>query len=619
MSKEYTKLAADILDAVGGKKNIMSLRHCITRLRFTLKDEKIAKDDELKKLDGVVTVVKANGEYMVVIGEHVHSVFEEVCAHLGVNGSDRNQIVLEEKKKNLLDKVLGLITGAMGPTLNIMCACGILKGVLVLLSMAGLPSDSGIYQLINAAGDCFFHFMPLLLGYNVARKLEIDPVFGFILAAAMCYPNIQGVDMNFFGMTMSATYTGTFLPVVIGVAVSAPIYKFFAKHIPGIVKGFMVPLLTLLIAYPLTFIVVGPAANMVGMGINVAMTAIVGVSPILAGLLLGGFHQLLVLFGVHGVLLMFAFMDLMAGNPSIILPLTYGASWAVLGTVLAVCLRTKDKELKGVALPASISAVFGITEPSVYGVLLPNIKAFVTTCIGAGIGGLLCGAMNMIQYSYTGLGIMGVLAFMNPNGPTNFLGIALIILVPFAVAFLLAFFLFKDKETEETKKKISVTPEEKPVRKALNKRVNLSAPMAGEVKNLSACADEAFSSEALGKGCVIFPTEGKVVAPCDGEVRNLFSTCHAVGLVNAEGVEILIHIGMDTVRLDGKHFTAHVNQGDTVTKGQLLISFDKDAIEAEGYKTETPVIITNTDDYLDVVVTADGSVAAGADLLAVLM
>jgi len=619
MSKEYTKLAADILKAVGGKKNVMGLRHCITRLRFTLKDEKIAKDDELKNMAGVATVVKANGEYMVVIGEHVHSVFEEVCAHLGVNGRDCNQIVLEEKKKNLLDKVLGIITGAMGPTLNIMCACGILKGVLVLLSMAGLPSDSGIYQLVNAAGDCFFHFMPLLLGYNIARKLEIDPVFGFILAAAMCYPNIQGAELNFFGMTMSATYTGTFLPVVIGVAVSAPIYKFFEKRIPGVVKGFVVPLLTLLIAYPLTFTVVGPAANMVGQGVNVALTAIVGFSPILAGLLLGGFWQVLVLFGVHAIPMLFAFMDLMAGNPSAILPLTYGASWAVLGTDLAVYLRTKDKELKGVALPASISAVFGVTEPSVYGILLPNIKAFVTTCIGAGIGGLLCAAIGMLQYSYTGMGIAGALAFMNPNGPTNFLGIALIILVPFAVAFLLAFFLFKDKETEETKKKAPVIPEEKPAKKPLNKRVNISAPVAGEAKALSACADEAFSSEALGKGCVVFPSEGKVVAPCDCEVRNLFSTCHAIGLVNSEGVEILIHIGMDTVRLDGKHFTAHVNQGDKVTKGQLLISFDKDAIEAEGYKTETPVTITNTDDYLDVVVTAEGSVDAGADLLAVLM
>ncbi len=619
MSKEYTKLAADILEAVGGKKNVVSLRHCVTRLRFILKDEKIAKDDVLKKMPGVATVVKSAGEYMVVIGEHVHSVFEEVCSHLGVNGHDCNEVVLAKKKKSILDQILGLVMGAMGPTLNIMCACGILKGLLVLMSMFGLAADSGVYQLINAAGDCFFYFMPLLLGYNIARKLEIDPVFGFILAAAMCYPSIQGVDLNFFGFTVNASYTGTFLPAVVGIAVAAPIYKFFDKHIPKVVKGFVVPLLTLLIAYPLTFLVVGPAANMVGTGINVALTAIVAFSPVLAGLLLGGFWQVMVLFGVHGIPIMFAFMDLMAGNPSTILPLTFGASWAVCGTVLAVYLRSKDEKLKGVALPSFISAIFGVTEPSVYGVLLPNIKTFVTTCIAAGVGGLICALMGMVQYSYTGMGIVGTLAFMNPNGDTNFLGIALIVLVPMIVAFLLAFFLFKDKEPEEPVKAAPAAPQNKPAKKALNKRVNLAAPVSGEVKALSACSDEAFSGEALGKGCVIFPADGNVVAPCNGEVRSLFSTCHAVGIVDAEGVEILIHIGIDTVRLDGKHFTAHVKQGDKVTKGQLLISFDKDAIEAEGYKTETPVIISNTDDYLDVVPTAEGAVTAGADVLAVLM
>lgn len=619
MSKEYVNLAADILAAVGGKKNVMSLRHCVTRLRFVLKDEKIAKDDVLKNMDGVATVVKSAGEYMVVIGEHVHSVFEEVCAHLGVDGTSINEIVIAKKKKSILERVLGVVMGAMGPTLNIMCACGILKGALVILSMLGLSMDSGVYQLVNAAGDCFFYFMPLLLGYNVARKLEIDPVFGFILAAALCYPNIQGVDLNVFGYVVNATYTGSFLPAVFGIAVAAPIYKFFDKRIPKMVKGFVVPLLTLLIAYPLTFLVVGPVANLVGVGINAILTAAIAISPILAGLLLGGAWQTMVLFGVHGIPMMFAFMDLMAGNPSTVLPLTFGASWAVCGTVLAVCLRTKDEKLKGVALPAFASTIFGITEPAVYGVLLPNIKTFVIASIGAGVGGLLCGLFNLIQYSYTGMGIVGILAFMNPNGPTNFLGVALVILVPLIVGFVLTFILFKDKTPEEPVQTAPAAPKEKPAPKALNKRVNLSAPISGEVKALSACSDEAFSSEALGKGCVICPAEGKVVAPCDGEVRNLFSTLHAVGLVTADGMEILIHIGMDTVRLDGKHFTAHVAQGDKVTKGQLLISFDKEAIEAEGYKTETPVVITNTDDYLDVVATAEGTVAAGADVLAILM
>jgi len=622
MSKEYNKLAADILAAVGGKDNVISLRHCVTRLRFVLRDEKIAKDDVLKNMNGVATVVKSAGEYMVVIGEHVHSIFEEVCDHMGVDGRDRGEVIISEKKKNLLERVLDVIMGAMGPTLHLMCACGILKGLLVLLGIAGLPTDSGIYQLINAAGDCFFTFMPLLLGYNVARKLGIDPVFGFILAAAMCYPSIQGVDLNFFGYVVNATYTSSFLPAIFGIAISAPIYKFFDKHIPKMIKGFVVPLLTLLIAFPLTFIVVGPAANLVGTGINTVLNAVFAFSPAVAGLLLGGFWQVMVLFGVHGIPTMFSFFDLMAGNPSLILGITGGICFAVCGTVLAVCLRTKDGELRGVAMPALVSAVFGVTEPSVYGVLLPNIKTFVFTCIGGAACGLVVGIFDMKMYTYAGMGVVGLLGYLNPAGGTNFLGLALMVIVPFVVAFTLTFLLFKDKAPEvETvpTPAVKTAVSAKPARPALNKRVDLAAPLTGEAKPLSACSDEAFSGEALGKGCVIFPTEGKVVSPCDGEVRKLFPTGHAVGLVTADGVEILIHIGMDTIKLDGKYFTAHVKQGDKVTKGQSLITFDKAAIEAAGYKTETPVVVTNTDDYLDVVETVEGPVQAGADLLAVLM
>lgn len=617
MSKEYNKLAGDILKAVGGKENVNSLRHCVTRLRFTLKDEKIAKDDELKKMKGVATVVKSAGEYMVVIGEHVHSVFEEVCDHMGVDGKTVKEVTIEHKKQNLFQRVMGVIMGAMGPTLNVMCACGILKGLLVLLGMAGLPRDGGIYQLINAAGDCFFYFMPMLMGYNVARKLEIDPVFGFILAAAMCYPAIQGTDLNFFGYVVNVTYTNTFLPVVFGVAVAAPIYRFFSNHVSKMIKNFTVPLLTLIVALPLTFLVVGPLANLVGQGLSIVLTAVTAFSPALAGLLLGGLWQVMVLFGVHAIPMMFAVFDMMTGNPSQMLSLCCSASFAVCGTVLAVYLRTKNKDLKGVALPSLFSSIFGVTEPSVYGVLLPNINTFVFTCIGAGVGGMLTGLMRIKLYNYTGLGVVGLLGLIDPNGSTNFLGIALVILAAFAVGFALTFLLFRDKAPEAAESP-APTPAE-PAREPLNKRVTLAAPMTGEAKPLSACTDAAFSEEALGKGCMIIPTEGRVVSPCDGTVCRLFPSKHAVGLETADGVEILIHIGMDTVNLKGKHFEAHVAEGDTVTKGQLLITFDKAAIEKAGYITETPMVITNTDDYLDVIQTAEGPLQAGTDVLAVLM
>jgi len=619
MSKEYNKLAADILAAVGGKGNVMSLRHCLTRLRFILKDEKIAKDNVLKNMDGVATVVKSAGEYMVVIGEHVHSVFEEICAHMGIDGSDRSEVVISKKKKNVVQIVLDVITAAVTPTVNLMSACGILKGILVLLGALGLSNTSAVYQLFNAAGDCFFLFVPIILGYNVARKLSIDPMFGLILATALCYPKIQGVDLDFFGYVVNVSYTGTFLPIIFGVAVAAPIYKFLDKHISKMVKGFMVPLITLFIVFPLTFLVVGPVANMIGIGINKAMTIIISFSPILAGVLLGGLWQVMVLFGIQGVIAMAALMELMSGIPSSLVAITRAPGWAVLGVLLAICLRTKDKNLKSISLPAAFSALFGITEPAIYGVLLSHIKAFVLTCIGAAAGGLVVGLFDMKMYTYAGMGFVGLLGFLNPNGPTNYLGIVLVVAVPLIVGFVLTFLFFKDETPAVEVAPAPAAAPQTTVKATLNRRFNLASPLSGQAKPLSECSDEAFSGEALGKGCVIIPADGQVFSPCDGEVHKLFPTNHALGLVTPDGVEVLIHIGMDTINLKGKYFTPHVKQGDKVTKGQRLITFDKAAIEAAGYKTETPVVITNTDDYLDVVVSAEETVQVGTNLLAVLM
>lgn len=629
MAQTYAKLAADIVKAVGGRENVESIRHCVTRLRFTLKDEKKAQDDTLKRMDGVVTVVKAAGEYMVVIGEHVHQVFVEVCRELGVEPSDGSKITLQQKKMGPLAYVLDIIMSAMGPTLNLLCACGIIKGILAIMGFAGVPTTDGIYMLMNAAGDCFFYFMPLLLAYNIAKKLSIDPVFGFILAAAMCYPDINGVDINLFGHVINATYTGTFLPVVFGVAIAAPLYKLLDKHLPKLVKGFFTPLLTLLVAFPLTFVVVGPVANMIGVGINWLTNTIIGISPIIGGTIMGGIWQILVLFGVHGIPIMFAFMDLMQGNSNQLIAFTASGCFAQIGVVLAIIIKTKNARLRDIALPSFVSGIFGVTEPAIYGVTLPRLKMFVLSCIGAAVGGLTIGLFNLTMYTYAGMGIFGLLGMLNPAGP-NFLGVLLAAIVPFVVGLALALAIYRDEDYPEANATLGES-ELEPVAKPsspepakpidptmIKQRIAVSSPMAGEVKPLSACSDEAFSGEAMGKGCLIAPSAGEVVAPCDGTVRVLFPTLHAIGLTTPDGCEIMIHIGMDTVRLEGKHFTAHVSQGDAVTKGQPLVSFDKDAIEAAGYRTETPVIITNTDDYLDVVSLADGTVAAGDDLLVVL-
>ena len=598
---KYTQLSSDIIKNVGGKENVVSLRHCVTRLRFRLVDESIANDDVLKNMEGVVTVVKSLGEYMVVIGEHVGEVYDEVCKQLGLEslGAENKK---PEKKKSPIDRALGVIMGGMGPTLHLLCACGIIKGLLVLLTFMGLDPSSGIYMLLNAAGDCFFYFLPLILGFNLAKKFGIDPFFGTILAGAMCYPTIQNTDINIMGYVTNTSYVSTFLPILFGLILAAPIYKWFNKVLPSVVKGFMTPLLTLVIIFPITFILIGPLANLIGTGLNTVLTAVCSFSPLLAGIILGGLWQVFVLFGIHGVLTVIAFMDLIAGNPSQVLAFSYGASFATCGAVLAVLIKTKDQKLKSIALPAFISSIFGVTEPATYGVTLPRKKIFAVCCIGGVTSGIVVALSGLLMHTYAGMGVIGLLGFIDPVKP-NIIAIILMAIVPFVVSLSLGLVIYKDSDYEylnEDEKKDEKKVEKREVTGQLNQETILM-PVDGIIQSLTSSRDDAFASEALGKGCLLIPANGKVYSPCDGVVRTLFPTKHAIGIVTDNGCEILIHIGVNTVALEGKYFETHIAQGDKVEAGQLLVEFDKEKIEAEGYSCEIPVIITNTTDYLDVV------------------
>ena len=592
---KYTNLAKDIIENVGGKDNVIDLKHCVTRLRFNLDDESKANDDVLKNMDGVITIVKAAGQYMVVIGEHVTEVYDEVMAQLGrghANGATSNK---PKKKQSPIDAFLGVIMAGMGPTLNLLCACGIIKGLLVVLGMTGLPTDSGIYMLINAAGDCLFYSLPLVLGFNVAKKFEIDPYFGLLFGAALTYPTIQGVDLNVFGYVVNATYTSSFLPVLFGLAFAIPIYKFLNRHIHKLLSGFLTPMITLVICFPLTFCIIGPIANLVGVGINFAVNFIFELSPILGGMILAGAWQILVMFGVHGMVTMFAFYDLLAGNPSSLLAMTSGASFAVAGTLLAIAIKNKNETTKGQSYSAMVSAILGVTEPAMYGIIIPRKTMLITTCVACAISGLANGLMGLKMYTYAGMGVIGLLSFLNPADPKIW-QLPLVAIIPFIAGLVLAWFAYKPE-------KDPVTPNATETKHVEAKSVdlNVSSPVDGTVKALTDSSDAVFAQETMGKGCLIIPDNGNVYAPVDGTVATLFPTKHAIGLVSNDGVEILIHIGIDTVNLEGKYFQAQIKQGDKVKKGQLLVTFDKEAIEKEGYATEIPVVITNTNNYTDVV------------------
>ena len=619
---KYSELAKDIVAHVGGKENVTGLRHCVTRLRFSLADTSKADTDYLKQRDGIITVIQSAGEYMVVIGEHVHFVYEDVCKELGIGGQEELKPAAGGKKPNLLRRALGIVMAGFGPTLNILCACGIIKGLLTLLVMAGLPMDSGIYQLINAIGDSFFYILPVILGLNVAKRMGIDGFLGLMIGAAMIYPDIQGVDLDLFGFTVNATYTSTFLPVVFVVCLATPLYKGLNKVIPDMVRGFLVPAITLLICVPIGFSIVGPVANLVGVGVNIVVTGLVNLSSLVGGFVLGAVWQILVLFGIHGVLMVFPFMEVLQGHPSQLLAFTTPASFCQIAVVLAIYLKTKDKKLKSIALPAFFSGIFGVTEPAIYGVTLPRIKMFAISCIGAGIGGVIMSLTGLMMYTYTGMGVIGLIGFINPNGNPNFLGILLAILIPMIFSFVVAWLLFRDEDgvgnTAVPANAAKKMAEEAQKNEKAQRQVVVSAPMSGKVKPLSQCEDEAFSSGVLGKGVVIDPNEGGVYAPFDGTVENLFRTKHAIGITSDNGCTVLIHVGMNTVRLEGEGYTALVKEGDRVKKGQKLLEIDLAAIQAKGFSLETPVLITNADDYVDVVEMTDGTVKAGDPLLTAL-
>ena len=605
---KYEQLAKDIIKNVGGKENVLSLTHCVTRLRFQLKDEGKANTDVLKNMDGVVTVMQTAGQYQVVIGNHVPDVFKDVCEVAGISGGEGSG---EKVKRKFSEAALDIISGIFMPSIGILCASGILKGVNIILDMAGLiPAASGLGQILAGAADAMFWFFPIILGFNAFKKLGGNPYLGMTLGAALCYPALQGVDLNVLGFNVNATYTSTMLPILVMSFIAVPMEKWLNKVVPDVVKTFVVPAVVLFVCVPVGFCLIGPAANEVGAIINNVIQGAYGFSPIVAGILLGFLWQLLVMVGCHVLVVLPMMMGLMAGEPQPLMAVVAFPSFVQTVAVFAIWLKSKNKKLKTIALPAWIYGIFGVTEPAIYGVTLPNGKQFILTCVGAGVIGGLSVLLGVSQFTMGGMGVFALPAMIDPaNGSGSIISAVIVAVAAIVIGFIIAFVTYKDK-----KEAVIENKEEKLVKG----REVICSPLNGNVLPLSEAKDDAFAQGLLGNGVAIDPADGKVVSPVDGTVMTLFPTKHAIGLVSDNGAEILIHLGMDTVKLDGKYFEAHVKQGDKVKKGDVLVTCDVEAIKAEGYSMITPVIVTNTADYLDVVEMASGTVKAGDDIISCL-
>ena len=635
---KYGELAKEVVKNVGGKENVISLTHCITRLRFKLKDESKASDDVLKNMSGVVTVMKSGGQYQVVIGNHVPEVYADVMPLLGLEEGNADHAE-DTGGGSLFNRAIDAISGIFQPILGIMAACGMVKGLNALFVALGLyPDTCGAYLIFNAIGDGLFNFMPLFLGYTAAKKFNLKPMIGLVIGAIMCYPTVQNsalsaggealytlfagtmfesaVYTDFFGIPLIAMdYTGTVIPVIFVVYFASKCEKFFSKFVPDLVKFFFVPMLTLFVAIPVGFLLIGPLATF---GSTIIAETVMGVrnfSPMLAGAIVGLTWQILVIFGLHWGFIPVYINNIMTnGYDNVMMPF-FACTFATSAVVLAIFFKTKNRQLKEMALPNFISGIFGVTEPAIYGILLPLKKPFIISCIAGGIGGGFYGAFNFRKFMMGGMGIFEFPAMIEPDGSMGNLIVAVTgVVITMVIAFLATMILYKEQKAEEKTTEMERSAEEKKDPSML-RRIEIASPMKGEVKKLSEVRDEAFASGVLGKGAAVLPEEGKIHAPADGEVTALFPTLHALGMKTADGAELLIHIGMDTVQLNGEGFEAHVKEGDQVKKGQLLISFDKELIEGKGYCLETPVLITNPDDYLEIVEPEPGRIMYGETLL----
>lgn len=622
---KYAELAKEIVKHVGGRESVLGLVHCITRLRFTLKDESRAEDAKLRAMSGVVTVMKSGGQYQVVIGNHVAEVYEDVLPLLDLK-RERGNGEGEKKQTRLLDRAIDVVSGIFQPILSIMAACGMLKGFNTLFVALGLYSaSSGGYLLINAAGDALFTFLPLFLGYTAALKFGLKPMLGLAVGAAMCYPGIQlsalsagteplttvlsgtmfasPVYIDFFGIpVISVDYTGTVIPVILAVWFASRCEKFFSRFIPDLVKFFFVPMLTMLVTLPVTILFLGPVATFGSTLISQFTLSIRNFSPLLAGAVVGATWQILVIFGMHwGFIPVYINNVMTLGYDNVMMPF-FACTFATSAVVAAIFFKTRDQKLKEMAIPNFISGIFGVTEPAIYGILLPLKTPFIISCIAGGIGGAFYGHFNFRKFIMGGMGIFELPNMMNPDGTWGNIIVALVgIAISMVAGFGLTMVLYKEKTGNDS------------VRDEGN--LLISSPLTGTVIPLEEVEDAAFSSGALGKGVAVIPDEGVLYAPADGTITAMFPTGHAIGMMTEGGAEVLMHVGMDTVQLDGKGFHPLVQPGDSVKRGQKLLEFDCRLITEAGYSLVTPVLITNFMNYQEVEAEAKGRTAVGSGLL----
>ncbi len=614
----YNQTAAEILAHIGGKENLVSAAHCATRLRLVIADNAKCSKTALEEVDGVKGVFEASGQLQLIIGTGtVNKVYDEFIALAGVSAASKEEVKQAAAAKgNPFQRFIKTLGDIFVPIIPAIVASGFLMGIMESLNFLinngylSLSTDNALFVLANLFSNTAYVFLPVLIGFSAAKVFGGNPFLGGVIGMIMVHPNLQnawtmtgGVEqyLSVFGLyeVPFVGYQGHVISVIIAVFVMCLIEKALHKKVPAMLDLFVTPLVSVFVTGFLTMTVIGPVFNAVESSIINGIQALIAIPFGIGSLIMGALYAPTVVSGIHHMYSIIDLGQIQQFGVTYWLPLASAANIAQGAAALAVALKTRDGKLKSMALPSSLSAFMGITEPAIFGVNMRFFKPFVCACIGGGIGAMFA-SISGLGASGTGVtGIFGILLCL--NAPVKYL---LMFVISAASAFVLTWlFGYQDApKAAVADGPAAPAPAAKaaaaePAAKAVG-APEVRSPLTGKAVSLQETGDETFAAELLGKGCAVEPSEGLVSAPFDGEISVLMG--HAVGMLGDNGVEILVHVGIDTVNLNGRHYTAHVKEGERVKAGQKLLSFDIGAIQAEGYRTVTPVIVTNTDDFASV-------------------
>ncbi|WP_068503011.1 beta-glucoside-specific PTS transporter subunit IIABC [Paenibacillus kribbensis] len=614
------QLASKILQLVGGANNVDHVVHCYTRLRFNLKDDNRAEKESIEKLDGVITVQEQSGQFQIVIGNNVGKVYNELIklADISPNhpGTESNS---SKKKQNIVSRLMETIAGIFTPVIPAIAGAGILKGLLGLITaLKWAESGSDSMRILALVADSVFYFLPFFLAVSAARKFKTSEFMALGLAGGLMYPTIMDAaksiaagkvvePISFMGMPVGlVNYSSTVIPIILSVWILSYVYRLIDRFMPTVVKSIFTPTLALLIMIPIELIVIGPMGSYLGVSLANGVSWLFEHVGFLAGMLLGGTRPLLVMVGMHYGLMPIAISNLATIGFDYLLPIFFVSNMGQMAAAFAVFLKTKNKSFKAIAASTSFSALLGITEPAMYGVNLKLKKPFIAALIGSGMGGAFLTIFHVKSYGFVLPGITALPVFIGPEFIYLIIGTLITVVSTIVLTYI---FGFEDVPGGDTKEASSatVTPDKKwePERTAIEipeSNLSMTSPINGTIVPLKDVPDQAFSQGAMGKGVGIEPSEGKIYAPFDGTIETVFRTKHVIAMKSLQGVEILIHIGIDTVKLQGQHFDVFVDEGQKIKAGDLLMEFNLEEIRKAGYPTVTPIIVTNSMDYTDVIV-----------------